>query len=356
MAGIQRTVPCSKTVDLLKHYWTRHVTRQHLHFALSPTGIPAHHVFGYLSLWERTRVLQEELSIRYSHQVRKLVRLPYGMPNLRDTRAAINLHVDSFSRLVGFPQPTSDADVERFIALLSGLILDHNSLETELISGLQLIFEDPFVEASEVNSWMDSFFMSRIAIRTLITQHIAMVKGKPSIVRSVDVGTVLQDAIEQVAVEADLVYTNVPKIDFKPNCAEIITPYISAYLFYVLKEVLKNAVVAHAITDQEHEPILVSMSEGKDTVTIKIEDKGGGFDIGELSKMMYFGFSSDPVVLCEEFELSGVPIFSGFGYGLPMARLYTKYLGGRFRILPVEGVGADVYLYIPKMNIVVEHF
>lgn len=51
-----------------------------------------------------------------------------------------------------------------------------------------------------------------------------------------------------------------------------------------------------------------------------------------------------------------MPIFSGFGYGLPMARLFIKYLGGSLRILPVENVGADVYVYAPKTKALQESF
>ena len=104
-----------KIVQSLKSYWRKPATHQVLHYAMSPSGIPAHHVFGYLNLWERTRILKEELSIRFAHQVRNLVRLPYGMPHLRDIKDATDLHIKSFNEISKFPQPYSDEDVKRFV-------------------------------------------------------------------------------------------------------------------------------------------------------------------------------------------------------------------------------------------------
>ena len=125
---------------------------------------------------ERTRILKEELSIRFAHQVRNLVRLPYGMPHLRDIKAATELHIKSFEEISKFPQPYSDEDVERFVDHIENINAGHLNMETELMNGLQSLFEDPFVEPQEVNDWMDSFFLTRISIQTLIMQHTAMVR------------------------------------------------------------------------------------------------------------------------------------------------------------------------------------
>ena len=52
----------------------------------------------------------------------------------------------------------------------------------------------------------------------------------------------------------------------------------------------------------------------------------------------------------EEYELSNIPIMSGFGFGLPMARLHCRYFGGDLIINPMENVGSDVFIYINKLG------
>ena len=345
-----------KIVQSLKSYWRKPATHQVLHYAMSPSGIPAHHVFGYLNLWERTRILKEELSIRFAHQVRNLVRLPYGMPHLRDIKEATDLHIESFDEISNFPQPYSDEDVKRFVDHIEEVNSGHLNMETELMNGLQGLFEDPFVEPEEVNEWMDSFFLTRISIQTLIMQHTAMVRQKPSIVRNCNVSGVVRKVINDVTSFASDVYSDVPEIEMTSTPNNIVTPYISSYLHYVITELLKNSIVAHVTSERSETPVEVRVVDGETATTIKISDQGAGFPIDKLPQMMYFGFSSDPVEICEEIELAGLPIFSGFGYGLPMARLYIKYLGGSLRILPVENLGADVYVYIPKTKALTESF
>ena len=42
------------------------------------------------------------------------------------------------------------------------------------------------------------------------------------------------------------------------------------------------------------------------------------------------------------------PIISGFGFGLPMAKIHSKYLGGNLVVNSIENIGTDVYIYIDK--------
>lgn len=134
------------------------------------------------------------------------------MPHLRDIRSAIRLHTESFDSVVDFPQPCSGEDVTRFVDHLDKVVLSHENVETELMSGLQGLFEDPFVEPEEVNDWMDRFFISRISIKTLITQHSAMVRQKPSIVRNCNVNGVIRNVSKAVVESAAEVYHEVPDI------------------------------------------------------------------------------------------------------------------------------------------------
>jgi pyruvate dehydrogenase kinase 2/3/4 len=46
----------------------------------------------------------------------------------------------------------------------------------------------------------------------------------------------------------------------------------------------------------------------------------------------------------------GQPPIAGFGYGLPLSRLYARYFGGDLSIMSMDGWGTDAYLYLNKLG------
>ena len=46
-------------------------------------------------------------------------------------------------------------------------------------------------------------------------------------------------------------------------------------------------------------------------------------------------------------EITGGPIR---GFGLPLARIYARYLGGDITLKSLEGYGVDAYLHLPRLG------
>ena len=83
----------------------------------------------------------------------------------------------------------------------------------------------------------------------------------------------------------------------------------------------------------------------KDEIIIKIHDKGGGFSRKEIKKLFSYFYTTS----------SYKSDLSGYGFGLPLAKVYAQYFGGDLLVLPIDSVGTDVYIYINKLGLGLEN-
>ena len=98
-------------------------------------------------------------------------------------------------------------------------------------------------------------------------------------------------------------------------------------------------------------PIRIVIVKGKEDVTIKVADRGGGIPRSKMPTVFRFAHST-----AGEEENStdfGVDEMTGTkirGFGLPLARIYARYLGGEMTLKSMEGYGLDAYLYLPRLG------
>jgi pyruvate dehydrogenase kinase 2/3/4 len=118
--------------------------------------------------------------------------------------------------------------------------------------------------------------------------------------------------------------------------------------------------------EDDFPPIKVVVVEGKEDLTIKISDEGGGiprsavsrrkthvwtvlsrckaniirshFQMPQIWTYMYTTMSETQdmeAVAQNDFKAP----MAGFGYGLPLSRLYARFFGGDMRLISMEGYG-----------------
>lgn len=99
------------------------------------------------------------------------------------------------------------------------------------------------------------------------------------------------------------------------------------------------------------------VAEGGEDVTIKVSDEGGGIPRSGLPKIWTYLYSTakQPVMMDEvEAADAGPAVLAGYGYGLPVSRLYARYFGGDLQIISMEGYGTDAYLHLNRLGNVQE--
>ena len=297
---------------------------------------------------EHSRFLHNELSIRLAKRVYNLFNLPYGLPLVSEISEVINLYSSSFNRIQTAPVPICPESVKDFTHVIRDIKNSHNLLEEIIGNGLQNL-SNPFIDYGIINHELDNFFMSRIGIRTLISQQVENVLHNNSIIVDCDVHTIMKDAIKEVGKMSRLQSGTeiTPRISLSNNSQNTIH-YIPGHLFYIFTEVLKNSVVAHSSINEINESIEVSIIEGGQYFIIKVSDRGGGFLYEDTNKALSYSYSTSPKI--DSIRTHKGPIMSGLGFGLPLAKQYCRYFGGDLNINPIEGYGTDVHIYIPKLG------
>ena len=89
----------------------------------------------------------------------------------------------------------------------------------------------------------------------------------------------------------------------------------------------------------------------------QVSDEGGGIPRSGLPKIWTYLYSTalSPLDDMEDTgEADGPAVLAGYGYGLPLSRLYARYFGGDLQIISMEGYGTDAYLHLNRLGNVQE--
>ena len=206
---------------------------------------------------------------------------------------------------------------------------------------------------TNIQNFLDRFYMSRIGIRMLIGQHIALTDQKQSmepnyvgiICTKTNVRELAQEAIDNARFVCEDHYAlfDAPKIQLvcKPDLHFMYVPgHLSHMLFETLKNSLRAVVETHGQDKDEFPVTKVIIAEGKEDITIKISDEGGGIPRSAIPLVWTYMYTTvertpnlDPDFNKSDFKAP----MAGFGYGLPISRLYARYFGGDLKLISMEG-------------------
>ncbi|KXJ96563.1 mitochondrial branched-chain alpha-ketoacid dehydrogenase kinase-domain-containing protein [Microdochium bolleyi] len=217
-----------------------------------------------------------------------------------------------------------------------------------------------------IQSFLDRFYMSRIGIRMLIGQHIALTTDNhhsdPTYVGIICTKTNVHDLAQEAIENARFVCEDhyglfeAPKIQLvcNPNLNFMYVPgHLSHMLFETLKNSLRAVVERHGQDKQDFPVTKVIVAEGREDITIKISDEGGGIPRSAIPLVWTYMYTTvdrtpnlDPDFDKNDFKAP----MAGFGYGLPISRLYARYFGGDLKLISMEGYGTDVYLHLNRLS------
>ncbi|PIN03902.1 Dehydrogenase kinase [Handroanthus impetiginosus] len=340
--------------------------------ALKQTGVSLRYMMEFGSrptprnLLISAQFLHKELAIRIARRAIELDSLPYGLSHKPAVLKVRDWYLDSFRDLRSFPDIKDNNDELEFTQMIKMIKVRHNNVVPMMALGVQQLKKDlnpkiDYEDLDEIHQFLDRFYMSRIGIRMLIGQHVALHDPNPApncvgyIHTKMSPVEVARSAREDARYLCMREYGSSPDINIYGD-PKFTFPYVPTHLHLMVFELVKNSLRAvqerFMDSDKVAPPIRIIVSDGLEDVTIKVSDEGGGIPRSGLPKIFTYLYSTARKPLDEQHEtdLERAMTMAGYGYGLPISRLYARYFGGDLQIISMEGYGTDAYLHLSRLG------
>ncbi|XP_011355796.1 pyruvate dehydrogenase (acetyl-transferring) kinase isozyme 1, mitochondrial isoform X1 [Pteropus medius] len=376
-------------------------------FSPSPLSMKQFLDFGSVNACEKTSFmfLRQELPVRLANIMKEISLLPDNLLRTPSVQLVQSWYIQSLQELLDFKDKSADdaKTIYDFTDTVIRIRNRHNDVIPTMAQGV-IEYKESFgvdpVTSQNVQYFLDRFFMSRISIRMLLNQHSLLFggknKGSPShrkhigsINPNCNVVEVIQDGYENARRLCDLYYINSPELELeelndhhREECEDglvrllcriarmttglILSPsvinlakspgqpiqvvYVPSHLYHMVFELFKNAMRAtmeyHA-DKGVYPPIQVHITLGNEDLTVKMSDRGGGVPLRKIDRLFNYMYSTAPR---PRVETSRAAPLAGFGYGLPISRLYAQYFQGDLKLYSLEGYGTDAVIYIKALS------
>uniref|UniRef100_G3NI49 Protein-serine/threonine kinase n=1 Tax=Gasterosteus aculeatus aculeatus TaxID=481459 RepID=G3NI49_GASAC len=335
-------------------------------FSPSPLSMKQFLDFGSINACEKTSFvfLRQELPVRLSNIMKEINLLPSKLLTTPSVQTVQSWYIQSLMEILEFLDKNPDDKVlGEFVDSLVTIRNRHNHVVPTMAQGIieyKEAFPQDQVTNQNIQYFLDRFYMSRISIRMLINQHTLVFDGTlnpvhPNTIGSIDphceVGDVVQDAFRSAKMLCDQYYLRSPDLILQEMCTKkknlpISIVYVPSHLYHMLFELFKNAMRA-TIETHDHSstlpPVEVMVALGDEDLSIKMSDRGGGVPFRRMDKLFSYMYSTAPAPRIGERTR---PPLAGFGYGLPISRLYAQYFQGDLQLFSMEGHGTDAVIYL----------
>lgn len=318
--------------------------------------------------------LRNELPVRLASMMKEMGHLPPRLLEMPSVITVNGWYGASLHELHSFKdQPATSDTVKKFTEVLQNIRKRHSTVIETLAQGYMEFSDEGKIkeyEESQIQYFLNRFYLSRISIRLLIYQHTMCfgdeVPIHPTHLGFVDpncyVEEIIKDAFENAQFLCEGYYLTAPPLELRRINAinheeKIAIAYVPSHLYHIMFELFKNSMRATVENFESKKlsgplpPIVVDVVKAKEDLTIRLSDRGGGIPRSKADKIFRYMYSTAPrPVSLTDSQHSGPTPLAGFGYGLPISRLYARYFNGDLEIHSIDGYGTDAYIYLQAVE------
>ena len=311
-----------------------------------------------------TSHLYKEMPIRFAHRIQDLNMFPFGLNHNHNVSIIRDWYLTSFEELVSLPEPKTQQEIEEFRLKITKIYNRHSPTLLTLTKGLFELKESGLItetDDKQIQIFLDRFHSSRTEIRILIEHYLSLFNSNIDNNGSNYMGIINTNCdIKQIVNKA---ITNIDFIISKTNCDIVLEqivkitgtcklPMIENYLYYILFEIIKNSTQAIITSQNPHPQIEIKISEIDDFVNLSIKDNGIGIKEENIDKIWLYSYSTNPIEpkkIIEQEDFSTESPLSGFGYGLPISKIYLNFFSSLIQIDSVYQKGTQTNIFLKKL-------
>lgn len=316
--------------------------------------------------------LVREVLVRLSHLITEIREFPKELQEQEEYQAVVKDYLQTYSQALAFEKrPSTPENILEAVEMLKITKQRHSGVVPSMARACKELKLKYGVSAEDVSKshgltrgvqyCLDRLYLHRISLNMLTNQHL-MVYGHVNTVENqvgvihpkTDVETVVSHAYNNAAGLCRRCYNTAPTLNIKSHNVtspeeRVSVVHIPSHIYHMTFEVMKNALQATVDNNygnlEKLPSIQVLVCQSDMDITIKVSDEGGGVDRATAEKMFQYLFTTSPSPSLTE---EAVPL-SGFGYGLPLSRLYARYFQGDIRAASYENHGTDIYIYFQAL-------
>uniref|UniRef100_A0A8D0AQK7 Protein-serine/threonine kinase n=1 Tax=Sander lucioperca TaxID=283035 RepID=A0A8D0AQK7_SANLU len=287
-------------------------------FSPSPLSMKQFLDFGSTNACERTSFvfLRQELPVRLSNIMKEINVLPDRLLATPSVQLLQSWYIQSLMEILEFldKNPDDNRVLEMFVEVLVAIRNRHNDVVPTMAQGI-IEYKDTFgpqdaVTNHNIQYFLDRFYTSRISIRMLINQHTLVFNGNTNPAHPNTIGC----------------------IDSMCDVTEV----------NAMRATIENHEASRTLP-----PIKVMVALGGEDLSIKMSDRGGGVPLRKTERLFSYMYSTAPRPSIGDKHRAPL---AGFGYGLPISRLYTRYFQGELQLYSIEGYGTDAVIHLKALS------
>lgn len=313
-----------------------------------------------------------EVLIRLSHLITEIRMFPRELQEQEQYKLVVADYLQTYSEAVSFEKRKStEENILEAVEMLKVTKQRHSGVVPSMAAACEALRHKYGLSVEEVGSnhgltaavqyCLDRLYLHRISLNMLTNQHL-MVYGHVKTVENqvgvihpnTDVEAVVRHAFNNARLICQKCYVHAPELEIKSHnvtCPDnrVSVVHIPSHIYHMTFEVMKNAMQATIENNWGHleklPPIKVLVCQSDMDITIKVSDQGGGVPRLTAEKMFQYLYTTAP---SPSLTTESVPL-SGFGYGLPLSRLYARYFQGDIKAASYENHGTDIYIYFQAL-------